>query len=320
MRSDVDLRNLQLPFKGMQNYTPASEIDASINSHPPIAWKVVTVEVPRPDYTGLKLSVSDAEKTGDPRLRKIFRLSTEERDTPLSPKASPKAHTSVRVDPRLRKMEEAKPLEGPGGSMNFNQQLTVLQSSAFYQTLTSNQKLLLNQELSQLRNDANNSHDPILNSLLSSLNIIPNQNMAPNPSLGTALSILANVSKLNPMINPPQAVLGQNVNPQPGLLGAAPGIPILPPDFPMNFDPRNGGLLGNAPMPFGGYSPQDGGNFNMCDDFYPMEGGGNFQGNRDNRGFNRDRRRGRNNYHHRSGGNRNFRNRNNRPKRNHSPP
>lgn len=101
MRSDVDLRNLQLPFKGMQNYTPCSEIDASVNSHPPIPWKVVNVEIPRPDYTGLKLSISDAEKTGDPRLRKIFRLSTEERDTPLSPKAaSPKISTTVRVDPR----------------------------------------------------------------------------------------------------------------------------------------------------------------------------------------------------------------------------
>lgn len=170
MRSDVDLRNLQLPFKGMQNYTPATEIDATINSHLPIPWKVVVVEIPRPDYTGLKLSISDAEKTGDPRLRKIFRLSVEERDTPLSPKASPKSSaTTVRVDPRLRKMEESNKNDLPPGAMTFNQQLSMLQSSAFYQSLTSNQKLLLNQELNQ-RSDPNNSHDPVLNSLLSNHN------------------------------------------------------------------------------------------------------------------------------------------------------
>nr|CAI5862598.1 unnamed protein product [Callosobruchus analis] len=260
MRSDVDLRNLHLPFKGMANYTPASEIDASINSHPPMQWKVTTCDVPRPDYTGLKLNVSDAEKTGDPRLRKIFRLSVEERDTPLSPKASPKSSSSsTRVDPRLRKTEESKvaiPTDAIAGTMNFNQQLTILQNSAFYQSLTSNQKVLLNQELNQ-RNDSSNSHDPVLNTLLLNLNIIPGSNIQTNPNLGAALSILANVAKLNPMqavpsmLNQMTQAMGQ------GLLGAAPGIPNIP---PMGFDPRNGGLMGNVPMPFGGgFNNQDGG-------------------------------------------------------------
>ncbi|KAJ8963552.1 hypothetical protein NQ314_005557 [Rhamnusium bicolor] len=236
-------------------------------------------------------------------------------------------------------MEESK-IELPGGPMSFNQQLNMLQSSAFYQSLTSNQKVLLNQELSQ-RSDASNSHDPVLNSLLSNLNIIPGTNLQSNPTLGSALSILANVSKLNlPQtqqsnipVNP--AILGQNPNlmnqmaqsiAQPGLLGAAPGIPNLPPDFPINFDPRNGGLLGAAPMPFGGFPPQDGpSNFNnFNEEFYPPDNGGNFhnnQGNnRDNRGFNRDRRRGRNNFNRNNAGSRNFRNRNNRSNRTHSPP
>ncbi|VEN42163.1 unnamed protein product [Callosobruchus maculatus] len=328
MRSDVDLRNLHLPFKGMANYTPASEIDASINSHPPMQWKVTTCDVPRPDYTGLKLNVSDAEKTGDPRLRKIFRLSVEERDTPLSPKASPKSSsTSTRVDPRLRKTEESKMATATdpiAGTMNFNQQLTILQNSAFYQSLTSNQKLLLNQELNQ-RNDSSNSHDPVLNTLLLNLNIIPGSNIQSNPNLGAALSILANVAKLNPMQAVPTMLnqMSQAMG-QPGLLGAAPGIPNIP---PMGFDPRNGGMMGNVPMSFaGGFNNQDGGqgpggNFNnFNDDFYegggPGGGGGNF---RENRGFNRDRRRGR---HFRGGRDRGgFRNnRNNRSNRTHSPP
>ncbi|XP_023012917.2 suppressor of sable isoform X2 [Leptinotarsa decemlineata] len=322
MRSDVDLRNLQLPFKGMQNYTPASEIDASINSHPPMAWKVTLVEIPRPDYNGLKLSINDAEKTGDPRLRKIFRLSTEERDTPLSPKASPKASSSGRVDPRLRKVEETK-VEPAQGPLSYTQQMNMLRSSVFYQSLTSNQKVLLNQELSY-RTDANNTHDPVLNSLLANLDIIPGPNMPSHPSLSAALSILSNNSpKINPLVGQNQPLVGQMVQSitQPGLLGAAPGIPNLPSDFQINFNPRNGGLLGNAPMPFGGFPPQDGpSNFPFNDDFYPPDNGGNFQGGNRERGFNRERRRGRNNFHNRNSGNRNFRNRNNRTNRTHSPP
>lgn len=57
LRPDIDLRNMSLPFKGMQNYTPATEIDASINSHPPMAWKIFIVEIPRPDYTGLLIYI-----------------------------------------------------------------------------------------------------------------------------------------------------------------------------------------------------------------------------------------------------------------------
>ncbi|XP_050501117.1 protein suppressor of sable isoform X3 [Diabrotica virgifera virgifera] len=328
LRSDVDLRSLQLPFKGIQNYTPASEIDASFNSHPPLTWKLAIAEIPRPDYTGLKLSISDAEKTGDPRLRKIFRLSIEERDTPLSPKASPKASSStVRVDPRLRKTEESRSESVVATSMNFNQQITMIRSSPFYQSLTSQQKLLLNQELS-LRNDSSNMHDPVLNSLLSNLDAIPGSNTHPTHSLSAALSILNNASsKMNPMMNQNPAMMppmGPNMN-QPGLLGAAPGIPNMHPEFPINFDPRNGGLLGNAPMPFGGFpQQQEPQNFNYNDDYYPPENQGGFRGgNREMRGgFNRDRRsRGRNSYHSRHNGNRNFRNnRNHRSNRTHSPP
>lgn len=268
------------------------------------------VDIPRPDYTGLKLNVGEAEKTGDPRLKKIFRLSTEEKDSPASPKASPKA-TTTRIDPRLKKIEEK---QQDTTNLSYNQQLNILQSSAFFQSLTSNQKLLLNQELAA-RNDQNGFHDPVLNSMLSTLNLIPNTNIS-NPTMGTALNILANVNKLNPgMINnapPPQMVMRQNPNlmnqmaqsiVQPGLLGAAPGIPNLPAEFPMGFDPRI-----NNPQPFGNFPDN---NFGGYDDYYPQDN--NFGGRDNNRNFNRDRRRGRNNF------NRNFRNRNNR-NRSHTPP
>ncbi|XP_049824981.1 uncharacterized protein LOC109606230 isoform X3 [Aethina tumida] len=319
---DIDLRNLTLPFKAMQNYTPATEIDASINAHPTMMWKVYIVDIPRPDYSSLKLSMSDAEASGDPRLRKIFRLSTEEKDSPMSPKQeSTNSNKPARIDPRLRKQEESK----SNDQMNYNQQLNMLLASSFYQSLTSSQKLLLNQELAKSSGDANN-HDPVLNGILSKLDIISNVSLQAGNPISNA--ILASVGKLN---NPMMGGQNQNVvnpmmgqpNPmnQPGLLGAAPGIPNMAPDFGMGFDPRNGGgvgggLLGNAPPQFGNNFPPD--NFSgYGDDFYPHEGGPPNRHNGSNRGFNR--RRGRGNGFNRNG--RNFRhNRNNRSNRSHTPP
>lgn len=64
---DVDLRGmLGLPFKPVPMHTPATEIDASLTSHPPIPYKVVAITIPRPDYSGLKLN------TSDPQVRKKF--------------------------------------------------------------------------------------------------------------------------------------------------------------------------------------------------------------------------------------------------------
>lgn len=273
----------------------------------------------------------DAQTTGDPRLRKIFRLSTEEKDSPASPKESPKA----RIDPRRRKMEEAK---NDIANMSYTQQLSVLQNSAFYQSLTSNQKLLLNQELA-MRADQTGNNDAVLNGILTNLGLVSNVSQTLGNANVSALSILASVNNLGNVLNqtagiiPQNPAMGQNqVNPnilahnpnlmnqmaqsivQPGLLGAAPGIPNLP---PINFDPRNGGLLGNAPGFGGGGGFNDNPNFGFNnDEFYPPPENNNF---RNERNFNRDgrgRRGGRNNFNRNM---RKFRNMN-RNQRGHTPP
>lgn len=374
-RPDVDLRTLQLPLvglrgsAGLENYTPASEIDASFSSHSPIQWHVKEVIIPRPDYAGLRLSVADAEKTGDPRLRKLFRLSVEEKDSPASPEREPGVSTKegkARADPRLRRAEAEKtdkPKDSLGiQDMNYKQQLNMLQGSAFYQSLTSNQKVMLNQELAS-HSDQSGHNDPLLNTLLTNLNLIPGgrepmppiPNQQPGPPMGmgpppannvqAALGILQNLGKLNPIANgllgaaaQHPALLNQMAQSivQPGLLGAAPGVPNLGQDFPGHFgDPRNqNGLLGNPP-----FHPPPDQNFDQppFDDFYPpdMRQGGpppfmggpqrNNGGNRDGRNnFNRDRRRGnRNNFgaNNRNNQGRNFRhnNRNNNRNNRNSP-
>jgi hypothetical protein len=60
--SDVDLRGmLGLPFKPVPMHTPATEIDGSLTSHPPIPYKLVPITIPRPDYSGLKLNAADPQ-------------------------------------------------------------------------------------------------------------------------------------------------------------------------------------------------------------------------------------------------------------------
>ena len=62
LRADIYLRGmLGLPFKPVPMHTPATEIDASLTSHPPIPYKVVTIIIPRADYSGLKLNMSDPQ-------------------------------------------------------------------------------------------------------------------------------------------------------------------------------------------------------------------------------------------------------------------
>lgn len=67
---DVDLRLLEdghlpplnklgLPFKPVPQHSAATEIEASLASHPPIDYKVHPIYVPPPDFSTLKISPND---------------------------------------------------------------------------------------------------------------------------------------------------------------------------------------------------------------------------------------------------------------------
>lgn len=191
---------------------------------------------------------------------------------------------------------------------------------------------MLNQEIAS-KADQNTPNDPILTGILSNIGLI--NSVAQNNT--SATNILANVNSLVPnMMGPNQmGPMGPNVMPNmgSGLLGAAPGVPMMPNvpnmapnDFQINFDPRNGGLLGAAPFPNFQENPNFG-QFN--DEFYPDNNDGNFGGNfnnRNNRNFRNDRnqnRRGRqwNNRHNNNNrNNRNNNNNRNRANRSYTPP
>lgn len=259
-KSDVDLRQmLSLPFKPAPSHVPCTEIDASISSHPPMSYKVYVVDIPRPDYTGLKLTKNDAQVKYDPRLRKIFRIAKPEMaDSPMSPppvKAeTPKSPPQVRSDPRRKALEASNlssqnvnasmiksvqpPMDmpnmglGPGG-------MPVPQGMPGPQGMQGGQGMMP---------------------------------MGPSPMLG-------NMGPMGPMMNAPMGP--QNMPPM-GMSNMPPPMAMNGPVVPqnqMNFDPRfnvqrnNGaGLLGPAPgvgfgpdgnPPYDGPpAPYSGGNFN----------------------------------------------------------
>ncbi|XP_013145255.1 PREDICTED: protein suppressor of sable isoform X1 [Papilio polytes] len=139
---DIDFR-LGLPFKAIPNYTPASEINGSINSHPPISYKLVTIDIPRPDYTDIRNSTAKSQALQDPRLRKVFRLSVDESnsDSEKPPKVT---STAPRVDPRRKPKEPEIVLEQKTASIDLQ---TILQNSNWYKDLSSTQKIFVNQHL-----------------------------------------------------------------------------------------------------------------------------------------------------------------------------
>ncbi|PSN58469.1 hypothetical protein C0J52_00788 [Blattella germanica] len=107
LRGDVDLRGmLGLPFKPVPMHTPATEIAASLTSHPPFHYKV----------------------RSDPRLRKLFKVNNENPASPSAaqlPPATPKrsqSHVS-RSDPRRRSASAIPVTSSPQASVPQMQEL-----------------------------------------------------------------------------------------------------------------------------------------------------------------------------------------------------
>ena len=258
-KTDVDLRQmLTLPFKPVPSHVPCTEIDGSIASHPPISYKVCVVDIPRPDYTGLKLTRNDPQVKYDPRLRKIFRITlTDIADSPMSPPPvkleTPKSPPQIRVDPRRKAldtqggpssqgMNTSVPLQGPPEmNMNMGQYMPgppVMQGMPMMMgpnPMMGNMGPMMGGPMPQNMQMMGPNMGPSMGQ-----NMGPNmgQNMGPNMGQNMGSSMGQNMN----------SSMGQNMG-----------------QNQMNFDPRynaqrnNGaGLLGPGPMGFG---PDVGPNF-----------------------------------------------------------
>jgi len=279
VKSDVDLRQiLSLPFKPAPAHIPCTEIDASIAAHPPIAYKVYVVDIPRPDYTGLKLTKNDAQVKYDPRLRKIFRIAKPEQlaDSPMSPPPQIKQDTPksppqcIRSDPRRKTLEAASNQQ----SSSQNATNVPIMSKGMQPMETMGPNMSLGPASLQVRSGMPGG--PLPGGIPG-----PPQNMmgpiGPNHPMN-----MGNMGPMRPMMNagPMPPPMGMPHGPTMGMNGPVP----MPPQSQMNFDPRfnaqrnNGaGLLGPGPNNFGPDNYEGGppypcsGNFN---NFAGPSGGG----------------------------------------------
>lgn len=277
VKSDVDLRQiLSLPFKPAPAHVPCTEIDASIASHPPMAYKVYVVDIPRPDYTGLKLTKNDTQVKYDPRLRKIFRISKPEQlaDSPMSPPPqsgvcikleTPKSPPQcVRSDPRR------KTLEAAASSQQSSSQNVANASMMSKGMEPMGPNMGLGPASMQVRPGMPSG--PLPGSMPGPGPQGMMGPMGPNHPMN-----MGNMGPMRPMMNagpmPPQNMppMGMPHGPTMGMNG-----PPMPPQNQMNFDPRfnaqrnNGaGLLGPGPPATFGPDNYEGGPPYPC-------GGGNF--------------------------------------------
>lgn len=152
-------------FLSISNYEPATEIDASITSHDPIEYKLYEVEMPKPDYSDIRRQFPTPTFTLDPRLRRIFALhnpsvesaSAERNVNQLSnivskpPPNIESPNSKSRVDPRLKKDSSVNQISSnvEKNIPSFDYQ-NILQKSIWFKNLSSNQKIVVNQNLADL--------------------------------------------------------------------------------------------------------------------------------------------------------------------------
>ncbi|XP_030040834.1 protein suppressor of sable isoform X2 [Manduca sexta] len=218
---DIDFR---LGFKPIPNYTPASEINASINNHPPIQYKLVQIYIPRPDYTDIRNSTAKSQALVDPRLRKVFRLSVEESNSD-SEKSTKSTLSGPRVDPRRKPKETIESLDQKSNTLEIQ---TILQNSNWYKDLSSTQKIFVNQHLAPVTQMIKQYHQE--KSSGKKFDLVSIQNNTVLGSIFTNLGISLNENgEFSYLPKPKEALLKTPLN------------------FPSNANPF--GLNSNMPVP-----------------------------------------------------------------------
>ncbi|GAB0091167.1 hypothetical protein DMENIID0001_059790 [Sergentomyia squamirostris] len=276
---DIDLR---LPFKPlMTNYVPATEIDASLASHPPMVYKVVEIDIPPPDYRELRRRMPSQSTTQDPRLRRI--LSLRDPDDEEVEKVSGESSSSSRVtsatsapqDPRRKPDDSSKSSTAATGGVDIQ---LILQKSPWYRDLGSKNKIMVNQQLALLSTELKRFAADMSAGKVLDLTVVSS-----NPTLqhilmqlGVSVSDSGQISLMEdggaggpPLQQPPQARMmdwmggpgpGPGMRPpfvpqmppgRPGLLGVAPPMPSS-----FDFFPNSGPDFFNIPPPGGGDMPR----------------------------------------------------------------
>lgn len=265
---DIDFR-LGLPFKPLPNYTPASEINGSINSHPPITFKLVPIDIPRPDYTDIRNSTAKSQALVDPRLRKVFRLSVEESssDNEKSNKTSTTSTpTGPRVDPRRKPKDtiETFSLEQKSNSLDLQ---TILQNSNWYKEMSSTQKIFVNQNLAPVTQMLKQYHQERIPGMKFDLAPIQGNSVLCNIFTNLGISLGEN-GEYSYLPKPKEALLKTPINFNQTPFGMNSSIP------PGSMDGGNMNMMNMPPMGMGGMNNLNLGNMHAFNQSMPDPRGG----------------------------------------------
>lgn len=296
---DVDFR---FPFTPMSSYVPATEIEASYGTYNFEKYEVKIIDIPRPDYSDIRRSFRQSEHTQDPRLKKLCSTKSD------SDKEEQLANITLPSDPRKRKAQETK--AEPAAVLSGPKKLqisTILQNSKHYNDLSSSQKMVVNDVLSELSKQLKLFHADQSPSKVFDTTFITNNPRLQQILIGLGVFVNAEGEfeeiKEFPLQAPaPQVVNLPNLHQMPPAIVPSifnqpppPNLMLQPPPNFLQSTPPNlvrPGILGMAPPTF--FDPQD--TFGSLNQPPPF-------GNNDQMNFNRNQRQ-----QQQSGGNNNFRN------------
>ena len=192
MDFDKDVTDLPLPFKPV-DFKPCVEIDASVNSHPPMEWVVVHVTVERLDYSLQRFRLTEPQLRADPRLKAARRRSSQEEKQPAKPPVIP-------TEP----------------NREYEQQLAMEREDPRYREPRPDPR---SDPRSDPRIDPRAAADPRRAAAAAAAAGVPPMLVPP----GAQQQMAAAMQMQNRMMYPAMAPM-----PKPGLLGVMPGVPGVP--------------------------------------------------------------------------------------------
>lgn len=125
-------------FKQVSEYVPATEIDASLDTHVFEKYELKVVDIVRPDFSKIQHSFRHLKHTQDPRLKMLLGLH----DDCVTSTSEIEMQHILKVDPRLEEHEQASPIQ---------QQISaILRNSFHYNELGPLHKKAVNEVLDEL--------------------------------------------------------------------------------------------------------------------------------------------------------------------------
>ncbi|RXG67924.1 hypothetical protein Avbf_00567 [Armadillidium vulgare] len=259
-----------LPFK-VPVHSSAKEIDASYKVHIPIVYKLIKVDIPKPDFSKIKINQDDKKIMEDPRLRKMLRRSSLE--SPASPRENFEASPDISIQSPTTEFKESRDPRKLAASRDPRTEAKAMvradprpdpRMTSRADPRSANPRVDPRFDMRDTRLDI---RDPVLDSDVRDADPRFGNQMYPNGIIdGHSFQQFLNNNLNNSILPDPR---GPDPRGKPGLLGAAPSPKRVPVGLPGTINQGIGGNPFLLSQPMGCPS----GHYNMNDDRGDMMSG-----------------------------------------------